>query len=240
MELNNTNGGVNNMNDFGVSDILTGRVLGLGGFGYGYGNNIGMNCSAGYGSPYANLASIQHSVGHAENTAHNDSTCNREVYSQGLENALGRLDQLQADNKFENTNTNMSNGFNRLCDKTEFNNTNSIIRQAEMNLNLFREMAAIRAEGKDCCCETQKAIADAAKEAAKCCCEAQLRAAENQAALLLKMCEDKNETLVAISAGFTAIKDRELNAANARITQLETINALSHHGHHNNGCHNNN
>lgn len=237
MELLNNNSkenggnGMNGVNDFGVSDILTGRGLGLGGFGYGYGN-MGVGCNAGYGSPYANLATIQHGINHAEISSHNDATCNREVYTQGLNNALGRLDQLQADNKFENTNTNMSNGFNRICDKLVADNTSNLIRSAENNLNMFREMASIRAEAKDCCCETQKAIAEAAKEAAKCCCEAQLRAAENQAALLLKMCEDKNETLVAMAAGFTAIKDRELNAANARITQLETINAINNH-HHN-------
>lgn len=179
MELLNNNqekvNGGSNMdsnNTFGISDILLGRGLGLGYggmggvFGGGYPMGMGIGVNAGYGSPYANLATVQHGIQHAETSAHNDATCNREVYSQGLNNALGRLDQLQNDNKFESTNTNMTNGFNRICDKITADNTSNLIRSAENNLNLFREIAAIRAESAQQTCNIEK-------EMLKCCCEQQ-------------------------------------------------------------------
>jgi len=174
---NNSNGGngMDGTNTFGISDILLGRGLGLGYgglggvFGGGYPMGMGIGVNAGYGAPYANLATIQHGINHSEVSAHNDAVCNREVYSQGLNNALGRLDQLQVDNKFENTNTNMAAGFTRICDRLNTDNTNNIIMQGNNMLQLTRELAAVRAEAAaqscsiekemlKCCCETQKMI----------------------------------------------------------------------------------
>ena len=78
----------------------------------------------------------------------------------------------------------------------------------------------IRSEIAACCCDTQKAIAEAAKDAAKCCCDAQLQQCKDTADLKALIIKENSETR-------ELIRGDALMAANAKITQLETINALS-------------
>lgn len=79
--------------------------------------------------------------------------------------------------------------------------------------------------------DIERTMADNAKDAALCCCKLESEMAKGFGAAALKACEDKNDLSKQMAEGFSNIKDRELNAANAKITQLETINALSDHHH---------
>lgn len=83
-------------------------------------------------------------------------------------------------------------------------------RIAGMEAQTARDMLQLTRDGND-----------ARAEAAKCCCDVKVQAAN-----------DKAEMLAAIAAQGAATITRELNLANAKITQLETVNALSnrHHG----------
>lgn len=63
-----------------------------------------------------------------------------------------------------------------------------------------------------------------AKDAAKCCCDAKLEAEKNKCEILSAIAAQTKETIT-----------RELDAANARITQLETINAIVNSGPGNSG-----
>lgn len=71
----------------------------------------------------------------------------------------------------------------------------------------FRTMDRLR--------DIEKQLVDNAKDAAKCCCDLKIQA-----------CEDKAQILAAIAAQGTETVTRELNQANARITQLETISSI--------------
>lgn len=83
----------------------------------------------------------------------------------------------------------------------------------------------VRAETAKNFCDVEKTIAEAAKDAAKCCCDAQLQACKDHAELKALVIEENARTR-------ELIRGDALVAANAKITQLETINALSGNGHH--------
>lgn len=218
-----------------LNDIVAlrgvGGVAGVGGWG-GWG---------GVQAPYANLASLQHGQDYNRQHCENQQDCTREVLSTDIDGVRQSFENLTRDNQFASITKTVSD-----CNSAVNKNiTDSEFRNTDRFRDIEREMNANARVADKCCCDTQKAIAEAAKEAAKCCCETNLKmsegfaatalkAAENQAALLLKMCEDKNELSKQMAEGFAGIKDRELNAANAKITQLETINALqnNHHPHH--------
>lgn len=68
--------------------------------------------------------------------------------------------------------------------------------------------------------DIERDVVQNAKDAAACCCDVKVQAAT-----------DKAELLAAIAAQGQATLGRELDAANARVTQLETINALRDNGH---------
>jgi hypothetical protein len=99
---------------------------------------------------------------------------------------------------------NTNDQFNRVCARlADMDNRNSDQRfQAELRTN--DRLLALQAE-----------VNANAREAAKCCCD-----------LKLQMCEDKAELKAEILAVEGRAIERSLNAANAKITQLETINAL--------------
>lgn len=98
-----------------------------------------------------------------------------------------------------------SGEFARVCEKIgEMDNRASDQRfQSELRTN--DRLLALQAE-----------MNQNARAAADCCCN-----------LKLQMCEDKSQVLAAIAAVEGRGIERALNAANAKITQLETINALS-------------
>ena len=106
--------------------------------------------------------------------------------------------------------------------KVQDNQFRAELRGSDQLAALTREVANNARVTDSCCCETGKQMATGFAAL-------QLEGAKNQGALLLKMCEDKNDLSKQIAEGFSATKDRELNAANAKIIQLETVNALQFH-----------
>ncbi len=195
---------------FSTSDaVLTAAMSGgLGGRG-GYGGGGGGQWGGGYGggghgpfaSPTSNAVRIEAHA--AQNAA-------------SIENLLDQ-------NQFAATNNNITNGNNRLTDANNIN-VNRVsdqqfraeLRNSDQHNEIIREMNANARAADKCCCDTQKAIAEAAKDAAKCCCDATLEACKNTAALLADGALTRS--LMTTTA---------LDAANAKIVQLETINALS-------------
>jgi hypothetical protein len=209
----------------GGSNISTDSLLlarGVGGVGFGYGGYPGAVTG-----DFANASANAIRLDRNDQMVQSESLCTREVMGKAMDSNGRAFDSA----------TNAAS-FTRMCDRI----TDGEFRTSDRQRDIEREMNANAREAAKCCCDVKASVAAVAAEAAKCCCETNLRmsegfgatalkAAENHAQILLKMCEDKNALSVQIAEGFSGIKDRELNSANARITQLETINALSgsHH-----------
>lgn len=199
----------------GVNDLLLARGVGgyggFGGFG-GYGTGMGMGIHGANGA-YGTGANAVRIEAHARS------------HDAGLENLLDQ-------NQFAVTNGNITEGFNRASDsraanvaRVADNQFRAELRQTDGMNVMFREMAANARDMDKCCCDTQKAIAQAAKEAAQCCCDAKLEGCKNTADLKATIISENSATR-------ELIRGDALAAANAKIIQLETINALSrgHHG----------
>jgi len=93
---------------------------------------------------------------------------------------------------------------NRICTAIQASDNRAADQRFQSELRTNDRLLALQAE-----------INANAREAAKCCCD-----------LKLQMCEDKSELKADILAVESRAVERALNAANAKITQLETINAL--------------
>lgn len=207
-------------NNFGTNDIITGRGLGIGGFGYG----------AGYGGggmyPGNNvLAANAHADGTAVKTA---IDCGMKATAAGLDRTADQAEETRRVLAFDNINKNITDGEFRSSDRltaVNKNITDSEFRSLDRQRDTDKTLAAMAAANALCCCDTQKAIADAAKEAAKCCCEAQLAACKAHAEITATVLADGALTR-------EMIRGDALAAANAKITQLETINALGNSHHH--------
>lgn len=189
----------------GVNDLLLARGVGggYGGFGGGYGGQ------GSFANPTANAVRIE-----SGNTAQ----------AVGFENLLDQ-------NQFAAANKNVVDGHNRISDNAKEDVsrisdqiTNQEFRNGDRLRDLEREMNANARIAAECCCDTKAAIAEAAKDAAKCCCDAQLAACKSHSEIMAAVVAENGKTRELMQA--TA-----LDAANAKIVQLETINALSgHHG----------
>lgn len=81
--------------------------------------------------------------------------------------------------------------------------------------------------------DIEKLIVDGQKEAAQCCCDAKLLAAQNACDTQKLISGEATKTRELILEVEARNVSKALDAANARITQLETINALDHR--HRNG-----
>jgi hypothetical protein len=200
----------------GVNDLLLARGVG-GGYGGGFGGGFGMN-GMGMGTHGANGA-----YGTGANAIRIDSHAS--AHAAGLENLLDQ-------NQFATTNGNIVEGFNRAADsrasnvgRVADNQFRSELRQSDQAAAMLATLNANARVADKCCCDVQKAIADAAKDAAKCCCDAKLEACKNTGDLMAAILSENGKTRELMQA--TA-----LDAANAKVVQLETINALSrgHHG----------
>lgn len=95
--------------------------------------------------------------------------------------------------------------FNRICARIQDTDNRSSDQRFQSELRTNDRLLALQAE-----------MNENARDAAKCCCD-----------LKLQMCEDKSSLLSAIAAVESRGIERSLNTATARITQLETINALT-------------
>ena len=207
---NGNAGGSLNPNDLATLSLLYG-----GGGRYGGGPGVGMG--GGYpGSGYLTAEAI--SNGTAVKEAIDG---NAKMGSRGMDNIADRFeDATRADN------------FSRVCERI-------VELSADLSRNqLFNaeKINDVRAETAKCCCDTQKAIAEcccdtqksiaqAAKEAALCCCDAKLQACKDHADLRALIIQENSATR-------ELMRGDALAAANAKIVQLETINALSSNGHH--------
>jgi hypothetical protein len=189
-----------------------GNFLGGGGEGGGYGMMFPGN-------------SVLAAGAHADGTATKEAIdCHASANAAGIENLLDQ-------NQFTATNKSIVDGHNRLGDNMSANVgriadqvTNQEFRNGDRLRDLDKTIAANAAIAAKDSCETQKSIAEAAKEAAACCCAAQLAACKAHAELMASVIKENSETRALMSS--TA-----LDSANARIIQLETIDALRrHHG----------
>lgn len=92
------------------------------------------------------------------------------------------------------------------------NTTNTNITNQE-----FRSLDRLR--------DIERLIVDGQKEAAKCCCDAKLEACKSTSEIKALIIQENSATR-------ELIRGDALAAANAKIVQLETINALKDNGHH--------
>jgi hypothetical protein len=167
-----------------------------------YGNIDGRNNDGGL---YAGNSVLAAGV-HADGTATNANLGNLATQVQfGFDNSLEVARESRNIDQFG---------------KVQDNQFRAELRGSDQLAALTREVANNARVTDSCCCETGKQMATGFAAL-------QLEGAKNQGALLLKMCEDKNDLSKQMAEGFGNIKDRELNAANAKIIQLETVNALS-------------
>jgi hypothetical protein len=195
--------------------LLARGVGGYGGYGMGGFGGGGMG---GYGTHGANGA-----FGTGANAVRIDA--HSATHAAGLENLLDQ-------NQFQTTNKNIVDGFSRASDTSTANVNRVADNQFRAELRGSDQVAAslavmndMRSDMAKCCCETQKTVAEAAKEAAACCCEAKLQACKDHGDLKALVIEQNSMTRALMTT--TA-----LDSANAKIIQLETINALTprHHG----------
>ena len=118
-------------NGFGTQDILTGRELGLGGFGgYSYGQ---------FASPASNAVRINRNAQLAEA----NERCTKETVNAGL-------DRISAQN-FEGR-------FNAALNTLRDGQFQAELRNGDRLRDLDKSITDARFESKDCCCETQKEI----------------------------------------------------------------------------------
>lgn len=225
--------GGNMADGFSTNDaVLWGAMnnMGRGGYGGGYGGGAwGSGVGGGCGVPYANLASIQHGLDYNAQKTEDSNDCNRAVFGQAIDSMSGKLEGLQRDNQFTATNKSISDGNARVCDRLNQIEVTDLVKRGDDNLNMFRELAAIRAENKDCCCETQKELLKMQLETQKCCCEnKELVYQENQ----------KTRDLISENALRAAVDANNINATINPIVQAMAaqtnalIDALSRRPHH--------
>jgi hypothetical protein len=196
-----------NANEIAVGSLLAGRMNG-GGYGGGGGawGGGGRGGYGMYGSPGMNAVRIDRNAQEIENQA--DHTRDQ------IHEAAHTIE-----NSFENATR--SSEFGAIKD----GQFRAELRQTDRARDLAMALSDISAATAKCCCETQASIAQAAKEAAECCCAAKLQQCKDTADIKALILEENGKTR-------DMINSNALDAANARITQLETINALSSQGHH--------
>ena len=196
------NTGSLNPNDLATLSLLNG-------YGRGGGVGVGGGYSGGYGHTIADpiVAANAHVDGSAVKEAIN---CHASSARLGMDAITGSFENATRDRQFAELSKGQSDVERRLCDQ-------NTAQTAIIN--------DLRAEAAKCCCETHKAIAEAAKDAAKCCCDAQLQACKDTSELKALIIKENSTTR-------ELIRGDALAAANAKITQLETINALSGNSHH--------
>lgn len=201
----------------GASDAATLALLyggggGYGGYGRGGGIGVGYGGGGGYGGGMLHagnsvLAAGAHADGTPIKIALDGHAANNRL---GLDTIVGSFENATRDRQFAD----LSGQHNELE-----------LRLADSQAAALAITNDLRAETARNFCDVEKAIAEAAKDAAKCCCDAQLQSCRDHAEL---------KALVISENGATRelIRGDALAAANARITQLETINALSDNKRH--------
>jgi hypothetical protein len=203
-------------NGYNGDSIDTSSLLLARGFGGGYGGGFGMGGN-GYGGvltaeAMANGTATKEAIdGHASS------------HSAGLENLLDA-------NQFQATNKNIVDGHARITDtaaanvnRVADNQFRSELRSSDQMAGLGKEITNQEFRSLDRQRDIERMITQNATDAAKCCCDAKLEACKNTSDIKALIISENSATRQLMTS--TA-----LDTANAKIIQLETINALS--GHH--------
>lgn len=192
-----------NSNEIATLSLLQSRGFGGGSGGYGYGVGGGMG---GYGGGNVVGNSVLAADAHANGTATNaKADCNAQRFSDGLGSLSDQFENVARTAQFDRLNENISD--------QEF-------RTAAALTSLNKDITDQEFRGIDRQRDIERTLGENAKEAAACCCETQK--------LILA---EGNETRALVLAVESRANVASLAAAQAKITQLETINALSrHHG----------
>lgn len=144
---------------FGANDIITGRGLGIAGFGYpgyGYGGSYGS-----FATPAANAVRLNRN----EDVTRDQNMCTREVISSDVEGFRNTLDALGRANADATTRKEISDGFGVVNDRFlqdavlgGQNRVEAARIAGDNRVELADRLADMRAESAKCCCETQKLI----------------------------------------------------------------------------------
>lgn len=135
-------------------------------------------------------------------------------YGGGVLSSLAHADGTAVKESIDGNKDLMMAGIDRISAQNKEGRDNFLFDQLQNSIvnQEFRSLDRQR--------DIERVIADNAKEAAKCCCETQK---------LVTMEANATRTLI-LEVEARGVRDR-LEAANAKITQLETINALSNPHH---------
>lgn len=197
-------------NGFSTSDaILTQAMSG------GFGNNRGAgDWGGGYGYGAGNqvLASEAHANGTAVSAK---ADCNAQRFSDGLNSLSDQFANVSQTAKFDRLNENISD--------QEFRSSAALTA-------ITKDLADSEFRTIDRNRDIERLLVQNAQDAAKCCCDAQLLAQQNACDTQKLILSEGNETRALILAVESRANVASLAVAQARITQLETIDALSRRG----------
>ena len=218
------------MSDTNLADMVnlrgSGFGLGYGGYGGGLG---GYGMGGGMSGGYTNMSAIQHSIEANRQMSENANDNHTNALNSGLSNISDSFENATRSREFTAVNKNISDG-NIALNKNvtdghtavNKNITDSEFRSLDRQRDTDKTLADMRAENaslaaialleaQKCCCDTQKAIAESAKDAAKCCCDAQLAAAKSHA-----------EIMATVTASEGRAIERAFNASQAELVALRT------------------
>jgi hypothetical protein len=191
---NGYNGGID------TNSLLLARGVG----GYGYGGFGGGG--SGYGGGILTAEAM------ANGTATKEAIdCGIRQFDSGLNRVSDQAEEGRRSAQFTSLIDKSGNDTNRVTD----NQFRAELRGSDQHAAIVSEMNANARISAQCCCDTQKAISDAAAAAALCCCDAKLEACKSHADL-------KAEIIAQNSLTREQIRGDALGAANAELTSLKT------------------
>jgi hypothetical protein len=179
-------------NGFGTADILTGRGLGLGGFG-------GYN----YGGQFADMSSNAVRLNRNEGVTRDAAKCTQDTLTATLSRISDQAEEGRRSAQNTAVLTAITNSEFRTSDRLTAivdGQFQAELRQGDRLRDIEREMAAN------------------ARVAADCCCALKLQSCEDKAQILAAIAASNATVLAAESRGI----ERNLNNANAELTALRT------------------
>ncbi len=189
-------------NGFSTSDAILTQAMSG-----GFGNNRGGNGQWGGGGGYGIGNQVLAADAHANGTAVNAKVDNiSDTVKLGFDS---NQEQIRESRTFDQ--------FTRLSD----NQFRTELRASDQHSNVIKQLTDVEFRTLDRNRDIERLVVAGQKEAAACCCETQK--------LILA---EGNETRALVLAVEGRTNVASLAAAQAKINQLETINALSGHRHH--------
>lgn len=196
-------------NGYNNDSIDTSSLLLARGIGSGYGGGFG-NFGGGYGAGGGVLTAEALANGTATKEA---IDCNSTRFSDGLNS--------------------LSNGFENAARTSQITSVNKNISDQELRnsdriTGLSKDISDAEFRSLDRQRDIERMLTDNAKDAAKCCCDAKLQAMEIGCDTQKLVSAEANATRqLILEVEARGVRDN-LASANAKIIQLETINALTH------------